>query len=76
MENVGFDGTNYYVTTDSSGSFSITGDYTCTSGTQLYFYSLGGDSGTGTNTGAGFLSGVGACPSGAIHTSVQCLLLD
>jgi hypothetical protein len=63
--NVQSDGANYYVTTDSSGNFSITGDYTCTSGTQLYFYSIGGDSGTGTNSGAGFLSGVGACPSAA-----------
>jgi hypothetical protein len=63
--NVQSDGTNYYVTTDSTGSFSITGDYTCNSGTQLYFYVIGGNPGAGTNSAAAFLSGVGACPSGA-----------
>ena len=63
--NVQFDSTNYYVTTDAGGNFSISGDYTCTSGTQLYLYAIGGDPGAGTNSAAAFLSGVGACPSGA-----------
>ena len=62
--NVQSDGTNYYVTTDANGYFSITGDYTCTSGTQLYLYVIGGNPGAGANSADGFLSGVGACPSG------------
>ena len=64
-ENVQSDGTNYFVTTDTGGNFSITGDYTCTSGTQVYLYVVGGDPGSGTNSRAAFLSGVGECPSGA-----------
>jgi sugar lactone lactonase YvrE len=62
--NVAFDGVNYYVTTGSDGSFSITGDYTCTSGSQLYLYALGGNPGAGTNSSAAFLAGLGACPAG------------
>jgi hypothetical protein len=34
-----------YVLSDSNGSFSITGDYTCTTGQQVYLYTLGGDPG-------------------------------
>jgi hypothetical protein len=63
--NVQSDGTNYYVATDTGGNFSITGDYTCTSGTQVYLYAIGGNPGSGTNSRAAFLSGVGECPSGA-----------
>ena len=32
-----------YVTTDSSGNFSITGDYTCTPGQQVFIVSYGGN---------------------------------
>ena len=52
-----------YVTTDANGSFSITGDYTCTSGSQVYLYVLGGNTGAGTNSASGFLSVLGTCPS-------------
>ena len=38
---------DYYVTTDGSGSFSISGDYTCTAGQQVYLYALGGNPGLG-----------------------------
>ena len=41
---------NYYVTTDGTGSFSITGDYSCPTSTSLvYVLSVGGDSGSGTS---------------------------
>ena len=53
----------YYVTTASDGSFSITGDYTCTANTQVYVYALGGNPGAGTNLAAGFMAALGNCPS-------------
>lgn len=53
----------YYVTTDASGNFSISNDYTCTPNTQVYLYSLGGNSGAGTNTSAGLMAALGNCPS-------------
>ena len=53
---------NYYVTTDSNGDFTITGDYTCPSASsQVYIYSVGGNPGAGTNSAAGLLAGLGAC---------------
>lgn len=52
---------NYYVTTDSSGSFSITGDYTCTAGQQLYIYAVGGNPGAGPNSAAGLMAAIGDC---------------
>jgi len=40
---------HYYVTTDSSGNFTITGDYTCPSSyAHPYFYAVGGDPGLGS----------------------------
>jgi hypothetical protein len=59
---------DYYVTSASDGSFSITGDYTsCTSGQQVYLYAVGGNPGLPpptNNTAAGFLAVLGACPAG------------
>jgi hypothetical protein len=57
---------DYYVTTDSGGNFSISGDYTCTAGQQVYLYSLGGDPGlgTGANAAAGLMAALGSCPTG------------
>jgi streptogramin lyase len=55
---------NYYVLTNSVGSFNITGDYTCTSGSQVYLYVLGGNTGGGSpNPNAGFLAVLGQCPA-------------
>jgi len=34
---------DYYVKTAADGSFSISTDYTCTAGQQVYLYALGGD---------------------------------
>jgi hypothetical protein len=52
-----------YVLSDSSGDFSITGDYACTPNTQVYAYALGGNPGAGTNSAAGLLAVLGKCPS-------------
>lgn len=54
---------DYYATTDSNGAFSISGDYSCTPGQQLYLYSLSGDSGAGANPSAGLLAILGDCAS-------------
>ena len=54
---------DYYVTTDANGSFSLFGDYSCTSGQQIYLYALGGSAGTGKNPSAGLLAILGDCAS-------------
>jgi streptogramin lyase len=55
---------NYYVTTDSNGAWAITGDYTCPSAdSQVYLYSIGGNPGSGVNSAAGLLAGLGSCGS-------------
>jgi len=55
---------DYYATSNSSGSFSITGDYTCTAGQQVYLYATGGDAGSGNNSAASLMAAFGSCPSG------------
>ena len=57
------DSVGAYVQTAADGSFSITGDYTCTANTQVYLYVLGGNPGAGVNSAAGFLAALGNCPS-------------
>jgi hypothetical protein len=61
---------NYYATTDASGGFTITGDYTCTLGQQVYLYAQGGDPGSGPNSSAGLLAVLGNCPGGTFATEV------
>lgn len=51
-----------YVTTDSFGNFSMSGDYTCSIGQQLYIYALGGTSGAGATTASGLMAAIGSCP--------------
>ena len=66
-----------YVTTDSNGNFSITSDYTCTAGQQVYIYANGGNPGLagGTNnTAAGLLAGLGSCT--ALQTSLPFIFVD
>jgi streptogramin lyase len=60
------DAVGAYVLTGSDGSFSISGDYTCTAGQQVYLYTLGGDPGlgTGANSAAGLMTALGSCPAG------------
>ena len=57
-------------TTDSNGSFSVTGDYTCTAGQQVYLYALGGNTGAGINTSSGLLAILGTCPASGSLASV------
>jgi hypothetical protein len=58
----GSDAIGEYVATKSDGSFTITGNYTCTAGAQVYLYSLGGDAGSGANSASGLLEALGQCP--------------
>ena len=57
------DSVGAYVTTNTRGFFSITGDYTCTPGTQVYLLVLQGDAGGGNNTAAGEMGVFGQCPT-------------
>jgi hypothetical protein len=59
-----------YVSTLSGGAFSISGDYTCTAGQQVYLYALGGNPGlgTGANAVAGLMAALGNCPGTAGST--------
>ena len=52
-----------FVFTDAGGNFTITGDYTCTPGQQLYIYALGGNPGAGINSASGLLAALGNCPA-------------
>jgi hypothetical protein len=52
-------------TTDSTGSFTLTG-VNCTAGQQIYVYVSGGDgtgAGLGANSAIGLMAVLGACPS-------------
>lgn len=72
------DGTgSYYVTTDASGGFSISGDYTCpTSASQLYLYAVGGNSGSGVNSGAGLMAALGTCPANGTLSSSLFVMMN
>ena len=59
----GSDSIGYYVQTNSSGVFSITNDYTCTAGQQVYLYASGGNSGSGANSAIGLMAVLGTCPA-------------
>jgi len=62
---------NYYVTTDSGGNFALTGEYTCTAGTQVYLYVIGGDPTPGVaNTSSGLMAALGQCPAGGSMASL------
>jgi hypothetical protein len=52
ITNGSIDGTtgNMYVTTDATGTFNITGDYSCDSGQPVYLYASGGASIPASNT--------------------------
>jgi hypothetical protein len=49
------------VSTMPDGTFTITSDYSCTAGQQMYIVSIGGDPGAGTNPQAGILAALGDC---------------
>jgi len=68
----GQDTMGYYVTTDSNGNFSITGDYTCPSTwANPYLYAVEGDSGSGTNSAITLLAPVVSCPGGSEFITVN-----
>jgi streptogramin lyase len=58
---------NGYVATDSSGSFNITGDWSCANGTdQIYILALGGNPGLAdgaSNPALALMTGLGTCSS-------------
>jgi len=51
------------VTTNSSGQFSITGDYSCASATEVYLVATGGDAGSGNNSALSMMAALGPCSS-------------
>jgi len=60
---------HYYVTTDQSGNFTITGDYTCpTSSAHPYFYAVGGDPGLGSGANSAITL---VAPAQACNTSAS-----
>lgn len=73
------DSTGSYVLSDSNGNFSITADYLCTAGAQVYLYASGGTAspGDGNNTSVGLLAGLGQCPSsGTFLASVPNVVIN
>jgi hypothetical protein len=71
---------DYYVTTGAGGTFTITGDYSCTPNTQVYLYALGGNPGltSGTNNPAsGLLAALGNCPgAGSFLTATPFIAMN
>jgi hypothetical protein len=62
------------VTTNGSGFFSITGDYStasCTSITQVYITGTGGNPGSGTNNALALMAALGPCLSLTPSTFIQ-----
>jgi hypothetical protein len=49
--------------TDGNGYFTLTGDYTCTQGQEVYIYALGGNTGSGNNFNSGLMAILGQCPT-------------
>jgi hypothetical protein len=62
---------DYYVTTDAGGNFSVTGDYSCSAGTQIYVYALGGNPGAGVNQSIGLMAALGDCASLPAYLTVN-----
>ncbi|MGA1982059.1 MAG: PKD domain-containing protein [Acidobacteriaceae bacterium] len=62
---------NAYVVTGALGNFTMSGDYTCTSGQQLYIYALGGTAGTQAVGSAGLLAAIGNCPASSSTVVAQ-----
>jgi hypothetical protein len=61
------DGIGPYVLTDGTGGFSVSGDYTCIAGTQVYLLATQGNPGLGAggnNPALALMAGLGSCPAG------------
>jgi hypothetical protein len=59
------------VQTDAGGGFTITGDYSCTAGQQLYLVGTGGNPGAGTNTNLALMAALGDCSTLTPNTFVN-----
>jgi len=60
------------VVTDSTGSFTVTGDYTCVPGTQGYIVASGGNPGLGgtvNNANLAMMAVLGTCPAGGSYVT-------
>ena len=69
---------NYYVITDGNGQFTITpSDYSCSSGQQVYLYSIGGSPGIGNtaNPAAGLMAVLGQCGTGSSFSGLPSTVL-
>jgi hypothetical protein len=63
---------NGYVTTDSTGDFSIAGNFTCPSATsQIYLIAEGGSAGSGNNSDAVLMVALGNCSGLADYTNID-----
>jgi hypothetical protein len=49
------------VVSDANGNFALTGDYSCTLGTNLYITATGGNTGAGINNSSLLMTGFGLC---------------
>ncbi len=49
------------VTSNASGGFAITGDYSCASATQVYLTATGGNAGSGVNSALSLMAFLGSC---------------
>jgi streptogramin lyase len=66
-----------YVVSDQNGFFTVTGDYTCTAGQQVYALALGGDPGYGgINAAQGMMAVVGNCPGGNFLKTVPFIWIN
>jgi len=66
--------------TDSNGFFTISGDYTCTQGQEIYMVATGGNPGltAGTNnTAIALMAGLGTCPaSGSLASALPFVVIN
>jgi hypothetical protein len=72
------DSIGYYARTGEYGGFSITGDYTCSVGHEVYLYAKGGNSGDdGSNDAIGLMASLGTCPkTGTFSTTVPFVVVN
>ncbi|SNS99588.1 hypothetical protein SAMN05421770_103389 [Granulicella rosea] len=59
------------VTTTSTGAFNITGDYSCTTGQQMYLVATGGNTGSGVNPNSAIMAALGDCAQLSANTYVN-----
>jgi hypothetical protein len=59
------------VSTSASGGFSITGDYTCTAGQQMYLTATGGNTGQGVNSNSAIMAALGNCSQLSASTYIN-----